>query len=77
MVFKNTFILNKFKISLPPQLLQNIWKNHVAEVIHKAFESTTGDISTRSDYAEQFSFDIDSQILNELLDNNRTLSVEG
>ena len=26
-------------------------KNHVADVRHKSFESTPGDISTRSDYA--------------------------
>ena len=37
-------------------------KNHVADVRHKAFESTPGDISTRSDYAERFGFDPDSQI---------------
>ena len=50
-------------------------KNHVADVIHKAFESTPGDISTRSDYAEQFSFDPDGQIQNELFDNNHPLSM--
>ena len=59
-----SFILNKSKISLPPQLLQNTWKNHVADVRHKAFESTPGDISTRSDYAERFGFDPNGQIHN-------------
>ena len=34
-------------------------KHHVADVRHKAFESTPGDISTRSDYAELFGFDPD------------------
>ena len=37
-------------------------KNHVADVRHKAFESTLGDISTWSDYAERFGFDPDGQI---------------
>ena len=36
--------------------------NHVADVRHKAFESTPGDISTRSDYTERFGFDPDGQI---------------
>ena len=52
-------------------------KHHVAEVRHKAFEYTPGDISTWSDYAEQFSFDTNGQIKNEFFDNNRTLSTEG
>ena len=39
-----------------------IGKHHVADVRHKSFESTPGDISTRSYYAEQFSFDSDGQI---------------
>ena len=77
MVFTKTFISKQSKISLPPQLLQNTWKNHVADVRHKAFESTPGDISTWSDYAENFSFDTDSQIRNEFFDNNSTLSMEG
>ena len=51
--------------------------NHVAEIRHKSCESTPGDISTRSDYAEQFSFDPECQIQNEWFDNNRTLSMEG
>ena len=62
MIFTVSFILNKLKISLPLQLLQNTWKNHVADVRHKAFDSTPGDISTRSDYAERFGFDPDGQI---------------
>ena len=44
---------------------------------HKAFESTPGDISTRSDYAERFGFDPDGQIQNEFFDNNLSLSMEG
>ena len=39
-----------------------LWKHHVAYVRHKVFESTPGDISTRSVYAEQFGFDPDGQI---------------
>ena len=52
-------------------------KHHVADVRHKSFESTPGDISTRSDYAKQFSIDSGSQIQNKLFDNNCTLSMEG
>ena len=52
-------------------------KHHVADVRHKAFESTPGDISTRSYYSEQFSFDTEGQIQNEFFDNNFTLSMEG
>ena len=37
-------------------------KNNVADVRHKAFESTPGDISTWSDYSEQFSFEPDGQL---------------
>ena len=52
-------------------------KHHVADVIHKSFESTPGNIITRSEYAERFCFDPDGQIQNELFDNNRSLSMEG
>ena len=51
-------------------------EHHVADVRHKAFESTPGDISTRSDYAKQFGFDPDGQTKNEFFDNNRSLSME-
>ena len=40
------------------------------------FESTPGDISTRSVYAEQFGFDPDGQI-QIFFDKNRSLSMEG
>ena len=43
---KDFYIQKHLKISLPPQLLQNTWKNYVADVRHKAFESKPGDIST-------------------------------
>ena len=52
-------------------------KNHVAGVRHKSLESTPCDISTRSDYAKRFRFVPDSQLQNELFDNNCTLSTEG
>ena len=51
--------------------------NHVSDVRHKSFESTPGDISTRSDYAERFCFDTDGQLQNEFFDNNSSLSMEG
>eukprot|EP00978_Attheya_sp_CCMP212_P037520 scaffold177762_cov62-Attheya_sp.AAC.1 len=37
-------------------------KFHVADVRQKAFASTPGDISTRSDYAEKFGFEPDGQL---------------
>ena len=54
-----------------------IGKHNVSDVRHKAFESTPGDISTRSDYAERFGFDPDGQIQNEFFDKNHSLSMEG
>ena len=77
MIFTVSLYLTNRKISLPPQLIQNTWKNHVADVRHKAFESKPGDISTWSYYAEIFGFDPDGQIHNEFFDNNRSLSMEG
>ena len=40
-------------------------KHHVAEVRNKAFESTPGNISTWSDYATRFSFELGGQLQNE------------
>ena len=37
-------------------------KHHVADVRHNCFESTPGEIITRSEYVEQFGFDSDGQI---------------
>ena len=37
-------------------------KHHAVGVINKSCESTPGDISTLSDYAERFSFEPDSQL---------------
>ena len=37
-------------------------KHHVADVRQRAFESTPGNISTWSDYAKRFSFELDSQL---------------
>ena len=52
-------------------------KHYVAEVRHKSFESTPGDISNRSNYEERFGFDTNGQIQNEFFDYNRSLSIEG
>ena len=73
-----SFILNKSKkLAYHRSYYKILGKHHVANVRHKAFESTPGDISTRSDYAERFGFDPDGQIQNEFFDNNRSLSMEG
>ena len=71
------FYSKNWKISLPPQLLQNTWKSHADDVIHKSFESTPGDIITQSNYAKQLSFETNGQLQNAFFDNNHTLSMEG
>ena len=65
---KSAYHLSYYKI---------LGKHHVADVRHKPFESTPGDISTRSDYTEWFGIDPDGQIQNEFFDKNRSLSMEG
>ena len=74
---KDFYIKQIKKISYHRSYYKILGKHHVSDVIHKAFESTPGDISTCYDYAERFVFDPDSQIQNELFDNNRSLSMEG
>ena len=73
---KDFYIKQIKKLAYHRSYYKILGKNHVADVRNKAFESTPGDISTRSDYAEQFDFDPDSQIQNKLFDNNRSLSME-
>ena len=65
------------KLAYHRSYYQILGKHHVADVRHKAFESTPRDISTQSNYVERFIFDPDGQIQTELFDNNRTLSMEG
>ena len=74
---KDFYIKQIEKLAYHRSYYKILGKHHVADVRHKAFESTPGDISTRSDYAERFGFDPDGQIQNELFDNNRSLSMEG
>ena len=75
--YKDFYIKQTEKSAYHRSYYKIIGKYHVAEVRHKAFESTPGDISTRSDYAERFVFDTGGQIQDELFDNNRLLSMEG
>ena len=74
-----SFILNKSKekVAYHRSYYKILGKHHVANLRQKTFESTPGDIITRSDYAELFGFDLDGQIQNEFFDNNRSLSMEG
>ena len=74
---KDFYIQQIEKLAYHCSYYKIIGKHHIADVRHKAFESTPGDISTRSDYAKTFSFEPDGQLQNELFDNNRTLSMEG
>ena len=73
---KDFYIKQIEKLAYHRSYYKILGKHHVADVRHKAFESTPGDISTRSTYAEQFGFDPDSQIQNEFFDNNRSISME-
>ena len=69
------FIKQIEKLAYRRSYYKILGKHHFADVKHKAFVSTPGDISTRSDYAERFGFDPDGQKQNEFSDNNRSLSM--
>ena len=76
--FQNEFYNKEIeKLAYHRSYYKMLGKHHVADVRHKAFDSTPGDISNRSYYVEWSGFDPDGQIQNELFDNNRTLSMEG
>ena len=76
--FNKDFYIKKIeKLAYHRSYYKIVGKHHIVDVRHKTFESTPGDISTRSDYAERFGFDADSQIQNELFDNNNSLYMEG
>ena len=50
--FHNEFYIKQIeKLAYHRSYYKILGKHHVADVRHKAFESTPGDISTRSDYA--------------------------
>ena len=74
---KDFYIQQIEKLAYHCSYYKKTGKHNVADVRHKAFESTPDDISTQSDYAERFSFEPGGQLQNELFDNNRTLSIEG
>ena len=54
---KDFYIKQIEKLAYHLSYYRILGKHHVADVRHKAFESTLGDNSTRSEYAEQFGFD--------------------
>ena len=61
--FHNDFFIKQIeKFAYHRSYYKILGKHHVADVRHKAFESTPGDIITRSEYVEQFGFDSDGQI---------------
>eukprot|EP00978_Attheya_sp_CCMP212_P017892 scaffold48234_cov60-Attheya_sp.AAC.6 len=71
-------ILDKIeKLAYHRSYYKILGKLHVADVRQKAFTSTPGDISTRSDYAEKFGFAPDGQLQSLYYDKNRMLSMEG
>ena len=61
---KDFYIQQIKKLACHRSYFKILGKNHVAYVRHKAFESTPGNISTRSDYDEQFIFDTNGQLQN-------------
>ena len=74
---KDFYIKQIEKLAYHRSYYKILGKHHVADVIHKSFESKPGDISTWSDYAERFGFDSNGQIQNELFDKNCSLFMEG
>ena len=74
---KDFYIQQIEKLSYHRSHYKIIGKHYVADVRHKAFESTPGDISTYSDHAELFIFEPGGQLHNKFFDNNHTLSTEG
>ena len=61
--FHNEFCIQQIeKLAYYRSYYKIIGKHHVADIRHKAVESTSGDISTWYDYAERLGFDPDGQI---------------
>ena len=76
--FHKDFYIQKIEIlAYHCSYYKMLGKHHVADIRHKAFESTPGNISNWSDYAKQFIFEPDGQLQNVFFDNNCTLSIEG
>ena len=63
--YKDFYIQKIEKLSYHCKNYKILGKHHVIDIIHEAFEYTTGDISTWSDYSEQLSFEPDCQLQNE------------
>ena len=59
---KDFYIKQIEKLAYHRTYYKILGKHHVADVRHKAFDLTPGDIITRYYYAENFSFDPDGQI---------------
>ena len=63
--FHNDFYIKQTeKLAYHRSYYKILGKHHVSDVRNKALESTLGDISTCSDYAERFGVDTDGQIQN-------------
>ena len=74
---KDFYIQQIEKLAYHRSYYNILGKYHVSDIRHKAFESTPGDISNWSDYAERFTFEPGGELQNECFDNNLTLSMEG
>ena len=78
MIFTKNFILNKSKkLAYHRSYYRILGKHQVADVRHKSFESTPGNINTWPYYAENFSFEPGGQSQSEFFDKNSTLSMKG
>ena len=59
---KDFYILQIEKLAYHRSYYRILGKYHVADVRHKTFESTPGEINTRSDYTKRFSFEPDGKL---------------
>ena len=76
-MFTKTVIFKKLKTQPTSAVNKNTWKHHVADIRHKAIESTPGFINNWLDYAKHFIFEHAGQLQNEFYDKKHTLSMDG
>ena len=69
---KDFYIQQIEKLACHRSYYKILGKHHVADVRHKSFESTPGEIRTWSDYSKLVSFETNGQLQNEFFDNNCT-----
>ena len=65
---KDFYIKQIEKLAYHRNYFKILGRHHVADVRHKTFESTSGDISIKSYYVKRCSFEPGGQLKNELFD---------